>query len=165
MILSRGHAAEALEWTRGVLAKLGLRLNEEKTSVRDARQESFDFLGYTFGPRWWWKNGRKYTAARPSRKSLKRLRHSVHDLLRPSLCAPWEEVRDQLNQKLVGWQNYFRYGTVAKAYPRVNLYVYDRVRHFLRRRHKVTSSPGSSQFPLTKVFGLLGVHRMRMVPR
>ena len=85
--------------------------------------------------------------------------------MRPTLCAPWEEVRDQLNVKLVGWQNYFRYGTVAKAYQAVNLYVYDRVRHFLRRRHKITSSLGSSQFPITKVFGWLGVHRMRMVPR
>ena len=50
VILSRGHAAQALEWTRGAMTTLGLTLNEEKTSVRDARQESFDFLGYTFGP-------------------------------------------------------------------------------------------------------------------
>ena len=165
VILSRGYAEQARDWTQTVMSRIGLTLNEQKTSLRDARTEDFDFLGYTFGPRWWWKNGRKYTAARPSLKSLKRLRQSVHDLLRPSLCAPWEEVRDQLNVKLIGWQNYFRYGTVAKAYQGVNLYVYDRVRHFLRRRHKVTSSLGSSQFPLTKVFGSLGVHRMRMVPR
>ena len=86
-------------------------------------------------------------AARPSPKSLKRLRQSVHDLLRPSLCDPWEDVRDQLNQKLVGWQNYFHYGSVAKAYQAVNLYVYDRVRHFLLLRHKLTSSKG--EFPVS----------------
>jgi RNA-directed DNA polymerase len=74
-------------------------------------------------------------------------------------------VRDQLNAKLVGWQNYFRYGTVAKAYQGVNLYVYDRVRHFLRRRHKATSSKGSIQFPITAGFGKLGVHRMSTVRR
>jgi RNA-directed DNA polymerase len=50
VMLSCRHAAEALAWTRRVLTKLGLALNEAKTSVRDARQESFDFLGYTFGP-------------------------------------------------------------------------------------------------------------------
>src|SRR3954466_12954732 len=50
VILSRGHAAEALAWTRTVMAQLGLSLNEAKTSVRDARHERFDFLGYTFGP-------------------------------------------------------------------------------------------------------------------
>jgi len=51
VILSRGHAAEALTWTKAVMAKLGLTLNEAKTSLKDARRESFDFLGYTLGPR------------------------------------------------------------------------------------------------------------------
>ena len=38
------------EWTRQVITKIGLTLNEQKTSIRDGRRESFDFLGYTFGP-------------------------------------------------------------------------------------------------------------------
>lgn len=165
VILCRGSAEQARDWTQEVMTRLGLTLNQQKTRIRDACTQDFDFLGYTFGPRWWWKTGRWYTAARPSEKSLKRLRQSVHDLLKPSLCAPWEEVRDQLNAKLRGWQNYFRYGTVAKAYQHVNLYVYDRVRHFLRRRQKATSSKGSLQFPITAVFGRLGVHRMSTVRR
>jgi RNA-directed DNA polymerase len=47
VILGRGHATEALAWTRSVMMRLGLTLNEAKTSVKDARQECFDFLGYT----------------------------------------------------------------------------------------------------------------------
>src|SRR5499426_2266173 len=39
VILSRGRAAEALAWTKGVMTKLGLTINEDKTSLRDARQE------------------------------------------------------------------------------------------------------------------------------
>src|SRR5918992_3091700 len=50
VILSRGHADGALAWARSVMAKLGLTLNEAKTSVKDARTERFDFLGYSFGP-------------------------------------------------------------------------------------------------------------------
>jgi RNA-directed DNA polymerase len=46
VILSRGHAAEALDWTRSVMARLGLTLNEAKTSIKAARKESFHFLGY-----------------------------------------------------------------------------------------------------------------------
>ena len=68
VILSRGYAAEALAWTRDVMTRLGLTLNEAKTSVRDARQERFDFLGYTFGPHIYRKNGRRYLGASPSRK-------------------------------------------------------------------------------------------------
>ena len=44
VILSRGHAAEALAWTKAVMTKLGLTINEAKTSVRNARKERFDFL-------------------------------------------------------------------------------------------------------------------------
>ena len=124
VILSRGCAEQARDWTQQVMIRLGLSLNEQKTRICDARTQDFDFLGYTFGPRWWWKTGRPYTAARPSEKSLKRLRKSVHELLLPSLCACWEDVRDQLNQKLSGWRHYFCYGTVAKAYQAMNLYVY-----------------------------------------
>jgi RNA-directed DNA polymerase len=47
VILSRKSAAEALAWTRQVMTRLGLALNEAKTVVRDARREPFDFLGYT----------------------------------------------------------------------------------------------------------------------
>ena len=42
VILSRGHAVEALAWTRGVMTRLGLTINEANTSVKDARTERFD---------------------------------------------------------------------------------------------------------------------------
>ena len=57
VILSRGHAAEALAWTKAVMTKLGLTINEAKTSLKDARKERFDFLGYSFGPHCFKKNG------------------------------------------------------------------------------------------------------------
>jgi RNA-directed DNA polymerase len=60
VILSRGCAAEALAWTKAVMTRLGLTLNEAKTSLRDARQERFTFLGYSFGPHWYKANGQWY---------------------------------------------------------------------------------------------------------
>jgi RNA-directed DNA polymerase len=59
-----------------------------------------------------------------------------------------------------GWSNYFGYGTTSRAYWAVNRYVYERVRHFLRRRHK-QSSRGTARFPDSVVFGSLGVVRLR----
>jgi hypothetical protein len=35
-------------------------LNEVKTSVKDARAERFDFLGYSFGPHCYQRNGKSY---------------------------------------------------------------------------------------------------------
>ena len=63
VILSRGGAAEALAWTRQVLARLGLALNETKTVLRDSRHERFDFLGYAFGPHHYRKDGHWYLGA------------------------------------------------------------------------------------------------------
>jgi hypothetical protein len=32
------------------MTRIGLTLNEAKTSLQNARQERFDFLGFSFGP-------------------------------------------------------------------------------------------------------------------
>jgi len=136
VILSREHAAEARDWAQRVMSRIGLTLNEQKTSIRDARKEEFDFLGYTFGVRYLERNGDRYMAARPSKKSIQRLTTKVHYLLRPGEKGSWEKVRDQLNAQLRGWREYFSHGTRYRAYETVNQYVQERVRHFLVRRHK-----------------------------
>src|SRR5271163_3310081 len=83
VILSRGKAAEAREWTRGVLERLKLTLNEQKTSLRNARRERFDFLGYAFGPHYSMRTGRAYLGYSPSKKSVARIKEKVGDLLVP----------------------------------------------------------------------------------
>ena len=162
VILSRGRAAEALAWTRAVMAKLGLTLNEAKTSVKDARRESFDFLGYTFGPQRYRKDGHWYLGASPSKRSVQRLKTKVGDLLGSGNKAPWPEVRDRLNRLLLGWSAYFGYGTRLPAYRAVDNHVYDRVRAFLRKRHKVQGR-GTKRFSDDQVFGGFGVLRLRRV--
>lgn len=160
VILSRGKAKEALEWTRGVLERLGLTLNEKKTSIRNARQERFDFLGYTFGPHINPRDGGRYIGYSPSKKSVSRIKQKVGDLLERRNVAPWPEVCQKLNRKLGGWRQYFNMGSKSRAYRAVDEYVYDRVRNFLRKRHKV-SSQGTRQFPRERVYGLLGVLRLQ----
>jgi len=63
VILSCGRAAQALTWTKAVMTKLGLTLNQAKTSLRNARQDRFDFLGYSFGPHHYKANGKRYLGA------------------------------------------------------------------------------------------------------
>jgi hypothetical protein len=101
-ILSRGYAMEALNWTRSVMTRIGLTLNEAKTGIKQARTQQFDFLGYTFGPQRLRKNGLEYLGASPSKKSVPRLRQKVGDLLGRYNMAPWSDVRDQLNRILRG---------------------------------------------------------------
>ena len=160
VILSHGHAPEALAWTREVMTKLKLTLNETKTCIRDARQESFDFLGYTFGPACYRKTGGHYYAAQPSAQSVRRLKEKLHAVFGRGNVAPWPEVAAQANRLLRGWANYFRYGTLRKAYRAIDNYTYDRVVRFLKKRRRV-SSRGTEKFPGEKVFGELGIQRLR----
>jgi hypothetical protein len=86
----------------------------------------------------------------------------------------WRETRrgEQFGARIVNYADdfvilsrgkakeaYFGRGSTAKAYRAVDQHVYDTVRHFLRRRHQV-SSQGTRQFPEERVFGSLGVVRL-----
>jgi RNA-directed DNA polymerase len=160
VILSRGHAEEALTWTKAVMTKLGLALNEAKTSVKDARREGFDFLGYTLGPSHLPNGGRWYLGASPSKKSVRRIKTKIGALLKPGNKGAWPEVRMRLNRLLGGWSAYFCYGGLASAYEAVDQHVYDRTRNFLRKRHKVQGR-GTDQFSRDHVYGKLAVRCLR----
>jgi len=160
VILSRGCAEEALTWTKVVMTKLGLTLNEAKTSVKDARRESFDFLGYTLGPRHFPNGGRWYLGAAPSKKSVLRIKTKVSELLMPGNKGAWPEVQTRLNRLLIGWSAYFSHGALASAYQAVDDHVYDRVRSFLCKRHKAPGR-GTKRFSREHVYEELEVLRLR----
>jgi len=142
------------------MQQLGLALNDGKTCLRNAQRERFDFLGYTFGLEHYRKDGHTYLAAKPSKKSVHRLKTAVHAVLRTNGQAPWSDVVARLNRLLRGWARYFSYGTRLMAYRAADDYVYSSVRRFLTRRHKVRTR-GTRRFSAERVFGPLGVLRLR----
>jgi RNA-directed DNA polymerase len=164
VILSRGYAAEALTWTDRVMTRLGLTLNRTKTRLCDARSARFDFLGYSFGPHCHRQQGRWFIGASPSAKSVQRLKDKVGEILVPGNKGPWGEVSGTLNRLLRGWCGYFSPGTHYVTDRVVEAHLYDRVRNFLVRRHKMP--PRSiGPFSMEAVFGGLGVPRLRHLRR
>jgi RNA-directed DNA polymerase len=119
---------------------MGLTLNEQKTRVCNGRRESFDFLGYTFGPMRYRKDGRRYTGAAPAKKAVQRVKGRIRQILHPGNQAPWDEVKEELNRVLRGWAHYFSYGIRLMAYRAVDHYVYDRAQHILRRPDLYTTA-------------------------
>jgi RNA-directed DNA polymerase len=164
VILSRGRAAAALAWTDRVITRLGLTLNRTKTRLCDARAERFDFLGYSFGPHCFRPEGRWYIGASPSKKSVQRLKHRVGEILVPGNMGRWEEVYTSLNRLLRGWCGYFSPGTHYAVDRAIEAHVYDCVRNFLARRHKMPAR-SIGPFTMTAVFGPLGVPRLRHLRR
>ncbi len=160
VILGRGNAAQALAWTRWAMGRIGLTLNETKTRLCDARRDHFDFLGYTFGPERYRKDGHWYLAAKPSKKAVQRLKGKLRAILREEIVSPWDQVRTRLNRVLRGWSAYFDQGTRLMAYRAIDNYVQCAVGDFLQRRHKVPGR-GTRRFPDAVIFGELGVLRLR----
>ena len=74
-----GTAAKALAAMREMMERLRLTVNETKTRVRRLPEETFDFLGYTFGRYYTFGTGQPYLAMRPSRKSIHRLCRSIRE--------------------------------------------------------------------------------------
>ena len=165
---SRRQAEEGLALVSRWLAKLGLAIHPTKTRLCLAREEPFDFLGYTFGPTRHWQTGKRLMTVVPSKKAQKRLKEKVNTLLYRGNPAPWPELRDRLNRLLTGWAEYFSFGFTLRAYHAVQRHVASRVRRLLSRRHKLPRGTGRFGFP--EVYGNLGVidlhqKRRRRSPR
>jgi len=161
VILSRGAAHAAHDWTRQVITKIGLTLNEQKTCIRNARREPFTFLGYTFGPMTSKRNGQRYLGAAPSTTARQRLRERVRQILHRGNVAPWADVRNELNRTLRGWENYFSYGSVGPVYEAVNWAVLERARYFLRKRHRVSTQTMWRRFSAPVLYQQYGVYQLR----
>ena len=60
-----------------MLEELGLRLNEKKTRVLDAREDSFKFLGFNMRVVRHPVSGKRYPFTRPSPQSRQRIRDRI----------------------------------------------------------------------------------------
>lgn len=108
---------KALEYLAGMLNRMKLKLNEEKSRTLNAKTESFNFLGFTF--RYdisLYRRDRKYLNIVPSEKSQKKIRENIDKALNECGHLPPEQVSDRLNTIIRGWVNYFSIPKVS--YPK-----------------------------------------------
>jgi len=146
VICCRGRAEEALTAMRVMMTKLKLTVNETKTRVAKLPEEKFDFLGYTFGRCYSPKTGRAYLGTVPAKTRVSRIRKAIsNETGRNRTLLDHKTVVTKLNQMMNGWANYFCLGAVSKAYRAVDGHACDRLRHWLRSKHKV---PG----PATRIY-------------
>jgi RNA-directed DNA polymerase len=137
VVLARYIGEPIKQGVKGKLKELGLTLNEEKTSIVRVKEESFDFLGFTF------RSDRHLDGAPggylnifPSKKSEVKLHGKIRRVLQPGNKKNAKEVAKELNQVLMGWRNYFN---APGTYPRkvfrdVNWYMRQRISRFYRRK-------------------------------
>jgi group II intron reverse transcriptase/maturase len=157
VICCRGTAAEAMETMRGMMQRLKLTVNEEKTGLRRIPAQSVDFLGYTIGRCYSTQTGRAYIGTRPAARSVRRVTRAISELTaRRTTLLTAEDTVGRLNRLLVGWGNYFCLGPVSKAYRAVDAHTRSRLRWWLCRKHKQPGA-GFSRYPDEYLYRTLGL--------
>ena len=154
-----GKAEEAMQVMRGMMERLRLTVNEKKTRQCSIPEETFTFVGFTFGRQVSWKTGRPYVVPSPAEKKVQAICNRISEAT--SRRTTWRDTAEQvaqLNQILRGWGYYFRLGYVTGAWKVVQQHACRRLRWWLRRKHK--QKGGVSGYPnlmLYETYGLINL--------
>jgi len=159
VILCRGNANRILNGVKLVLEDLGLTLNDEKTRVVDARQESFNFLGFSMGMKRGKRSGKMYPHTEPSKKALKHIRSEIKQLTTERYSAIPTEVIRRVNEVARGWVGYFRFGNCTQTLSVFKRYLVYRMRIYLRRKHHYRSF-GYKAYPDRYFYDSLGLYEV-----
>jgi RNA-directed DNA polymerase len=131
--------AEIHQRLRVYLARRGLQLNEDKTRVLDANQESFRFLGFEIRMKVSPNTGGSFPHVEPSRKAQQALRDAVRN--ETAYYQRWRsctETVTRINRIVHGWSNYFHYGNCLNVFYRIQRWVQQRFRMWLWKKYDKT---------------------------
>lgn len=159
-----GKAVEAMQAMRQMMERLRLTVNEKKTRQCHLPEETFRFLGFTFGEQVSWKTGRPYLTPYPAQTKVLKVCERISE--ETSSRTTWRDEAEQvqrLNQILAGWGNYFRVGYVTGAWQTVQQHACRRLRWWLRRKHGqrggVQGYPDMQLYEKYKLLNLRGAIR------
>lgn len=161
VVLCKGNTERILKGIKMVLGDLRLSLHEGKTEVVDARKESFNFLGFTIQVKENPATGKKFPLIIPSKKALKHIKTEIKNLTcRKNLALPKKVVVNKLNEVVRGWVNYFYYGNCSNDLLKLKGYLEERIRTYLRRKHKKSRAYGYKDYPQRYMYKILGLYKI-----
>jgi RNA-directed DNA polymerase len=132
---NKAHAEDLKRRAAEILFPMGLRLSTEKTVITHI-DEGFDFLGFRIQRQTKRGSNRAFVYTWPSRKSLSSVMAKVKRICRQGTNNPLSDLLRQLNGVLRGWTNYFRHGVSKDTFQYLSQYTWERVVHWLRRKHR-----------------------------
>ncbi len=139
VLMAKRIPQSALDYLNKLLKRMKLELNEDKSKIVNALEESFDFLGHTFrlDDDLLGRKNRKYWNVEPSSKSQKRVREKIREYLRYNGHKPPQEVANDLNTITRGWINYFSIKGVTypgKAKRNLRYYLRGKLTRYYERK-------------------------------
>jgi len=129
---------EAIKYLYGMMERMKLKINEEKSRLINAKMEPFNFLGFTVR----YDNdihgrGKRYWNIVPSKKAEQRVKDKIKEFCKKHGHASREGVVSGLNSIIRGWVRYFSipktsYPAVAKR--RLRYYMITKLYRYYRRK-------------------------------
>ena len=162
VLLCARDTARPLSLLNYLLDRLGLCLNETKTRIVDAREESFNFLGFEIRNQRSFRSGKRYPHVQPGKRAVKGVKAKLTELTGRNLTpVPLPAVVQRLNQLLRGWSGYFDYRNSTKVLGDVRWHAEERLRTHLRKRHKVRIRYfGYTRFPNAVLYERHGLFKL-----
>ncbi len=138
VLMARKIPEECLEHMNWMFSRMKLKLNEEKSRLLCANEESFDFLGHTFRlSDDLYGRPVKYWNVEPSMKSQKKIRSNIRKYLKANGHKAPQLLANELNAILRGWINYFTIKGVTypnQAKRNVRYYLGMRLTRYYKRK-------------------------------
>jgi len=107
-----------------------------------------------------YRTGKAFPMIAPSKRATAAIRSEIKEVTsRKNLALPKEIVVRILNEKVRGWTGYFHYGNSSKAFVHLRHYLEERVRGYLRRKHRIKGR-GYVKFPNAYLYGNLGLYKI-----
>jgi RNA-directed DNA polymerase len=162
---------EVMKKLKTLLERMGLVLNEDKTRRTNARETSFNFLGFTirYSKDLYVKN-KKYWEIMPGRRSETKVRETVREYLTKHGHCAGAEIAKGINAITRGWMNYFdikgiSYPTMSKKrlrhYLTKSLY-----RYYNRKSQRKSRLYGQQAFEvLVRKYGLIDPTKYSFLPK
>lgn len=159
VVMCEGNTERIMRGIKRVLEELELKLNEEKTRTVNVRREGIKFLGYKVEAKVG-KSGWTFSLIQPSEKAEKRIKDEIRGLTNASMHKlSTEEIIERVNEEVRGWVGYYYYGNCSKKLAKVKSFLEERVRIYLRRKHRIRSR-GYKAYPNSYLYDRLGLYKI-----
>jgi RNA-directed DNA polymerase len=132
---TKAHAEGLKDEVAAVLAPMGLRLSEEKTTIVYIN-DGFDFLGFRIQRKRQRGSDKWLVYTWPSKKALASIMANVKAITKQGTSNPLSDLLRQLNSALQGWTTYFRHGVSKATFKYLSYYTWHRVIGWLRRKYR-----------------------------
>ncbi len=165
ILMSRHINQEIIINIHNYLERMGLTINTDKSKLVYGKEQSFDFLGFTFSyDRSIFSKRGKFWNIRPKAKSRKKIRQKINLKLKSIGHYPAEKVVRELNPILRGWMNYYKIEKVSYtqvAFKDLEDYLRNRLyRYYNRKSQRKSRLYGQQAFDkLVREYGLISPYK------